>query len=318
MKRTFSWLVAPALALTILVTTPTLWASGRKGSNLSGRSTGSGNTQNRQFTPINLGSKGIQSKPGVGIHLPSQNGNYGNVSRITKKPNFGIVTPPNGLHPKSVPYIPPKSPPIFKPTPIPFPGSGGGKGCGNGHHHGHHCNWPTHWHCHNWNWGYGFQCPQVVPCQLPTVTYIPAPVTVIEIQTGSVDDLFSSLSAVGIDLVVSQIMVAEAGNAEHGPLLQVTIFNQGQSDLTIPTRVALLALQDAPPTSDSPRAMETVKALKSGESTRVEVRLPASATAMPRLLVAVEIPKDVVDVNEQNNVVQGEFSQIPTTTTAMK
>ncbi len=150
------------------------------------------------------------------------------------------------------------------------------------------------------------------------MTYLPAPVTVVEVPTNSVDGLFSSLDASGVDLLVAQVQIVEAGNSQNGPLLRVLIANQGRTDVTVPTRLAMISIKDAPATAESPRVMTDVKALRAGETTALDVRMPVASNSLPKLVVAVEIPKSVVDIKPDNNLAVGELSQLPLATTAMK
>ena len=303
--------------------------------------------------PFNPGSGGTIIK-NPGVTLPIQPLNPGQGGGRTRTPKFGGVI---DINPGVIvdPIKPPKGPIVIDPSgPIldPFPGNGGNGNGGNGnggngnggngnggngnggngnggngnggngnggHGHGHGHHWPHHWgYCNNWYWGYGFNCPQVIPCALPTVTYVPAPVTVVEVPTNSVDGLFSSLDASGADLLVAQVQIVEAGNSQAGPLLRVLIANQGRADVTVPTRLAMISIKEAPATADSPRVVTDVKALRAGETTSVDVRMPVASNSLPKLVVAVEIPKSVVDIKPENNLAVGELSQLPVVTTAMK
>lgn len=297
-----------------------------------------GQTPIQQGKPFNYGGGTTIKNPG--ITLPTQTFNPVKDGR-TRQPKFnGVIDINPGVIVGPIkPVKPPKGPIVVDPSgPIldPFPGNGGngngngngngghgngsghGGGHGNGHGHGHH-HWPQHWgYCNNWYWGHGFNCPQVIPCSIPTVTYVPAPVTVVEVPTSSVDGLFSSLDASGADLLVAQVQIVEMGNSQAGPLLRVLIANQGRVDVTVPTRLALISIKEAPATADSPRVMTEVKALRAGETASLDVRMPVAANSLPKLVVAVEIPKSVVDTKPENNLAVGELSQLPVVTTAMK
>ena len=355
MKRITTWLASPALALLIMATSPMAMAGGKSFSKSSGQfrshNSSSGVSQSFQLSggiknsrigqssvqqggkPFNPGSGGTIIK-NPGQTLPFQPLNPGSSGGRTRTPKFdGVID----INPGTVvgpikpiqPIKPPKGPIVVDPSgPIldPFPGNGGNGGNGNGngngnggHGHGHGHHWPHHWgYCNNWYWGHGFNCPQVIPCSLPTVTYVPAPVTVVEVPTNSVDGLFSSLDASGADLLVAQVQIVEAGNSQNGPLLRVLIANQGRSDVTVPTRLAMISLKEAPATADSPRVVTDVKALRAGETTSLDVRMPVASNSLPKLIVAVEIPKSVVDTKPENNLAVGELSQLPVVTTAMK
>ena len=121
-----------------------------------------------------------------------------------------------------------------------------------------------------------------------------------------------------IDLAVKDVRVVEAATANLGALYRVSIINQGPANLDVPTRVAALGIKDGQPSEDTPRTIEMLKSLKSGETAELDLRLPVAANALPRLLVAVEIPESYKDTNEMNNVAAGEVAQVPPLAVASK
>lgn len=209
---------------------------------------------------------------------------------------------PNPLPPiKPLPF--PPTPPI-NPNP---PGGGNGGGNGNGNGHGHGCHWPHHWNhwvgCIN----VYFPCPRVIqPCPLPCVgeTVIVTPVVTETVVSGSV-------TRIGIDLAVREVKVLSRGDATNGALYRVMIVNNGTMDLTGKARIALFAVGDAQPDASTPQVLGEFNGLKAGETAIVDVRMPVAGNALPNLLVAVEVPEGVQDLNESNNVAMGEVAKLP-------
>ena len=208
----------------------------------------------------------------------------------------GPIKPPMGPFPPIGPVNPlppigplPPSPPI-NPNP-PMPPS-------NPHHH--HCH--PHWGCWTGWCGGWINCPIVQPCSLPLVSVV----EVIPVQTTVVLPVRRE-----IDLAVKEVRVVEKGDAVNGPLYRVFITNKSLNDLDVPARVALLGVNGDKPTDDTPRAIELLKSLRSGETAAMDIRLPATAAAYPLLLVVAEVPENYVDTNEQDNVAQGEVARLP-------
>ncbi len=266
---------------------------------------------------------------------------------------IGPIKPPTVKPPKVDPFPPigpigpikpPKGPGVIVDPIFPHNPNGCGKGwCGNG---GLGCgNWGSG--CGNWgygcgNWGYGcgywggwlgclggFNYPLVTPYPLPvcTPTYVTQPVSVVEVVPASptivVKEVAPDLpplptSAREIDLGVKEVRVLEKGDAQNGPLFRVVVTNKGPMNLDKPTRVALLAVKDGQPTADTPRLIETMTSLNVGETKELDMRLPATASSFPGLLVAVEIPESFKDVNEQDNLAQGEVARLPFVASAIK
>ncbi|MEK6258377.1 MAG: hypothetical protein AABP62_07125 [Planctomycetota bacterium] len=168
-------------------------------------------------------------------------------------------------------------------------------------HHGH-CH--PHWGCWTGWVGGWINCPIVQPCSLPVVSVVevvPVQTTVVVLETARRE----------IDLAVKEVRVVEKANAERGPLYRVYITNKSLNDLDVPTRVALLGVNGEQPTDDTPRAIETLKSLRGGETVAMDIRLPATSASYPLLLAVVEVPETYTDTNEQDNVAQGEVARLP-------
>jgi hypothetical protein len=119
-----------------------------------------------------------------------------------------------------------------------------------------------------------------------------------------------------IDLGVKEVRVVEPGTSEQGPMYRVFITNKGPMALDVATRVALVAIKDSEPTADTPRMVESLKSLAVGETAELNMRLPVAAGGFPMMLVAVEIPENFEDTNEQDNLAQGEVAQLAMVTAA--
>lgn len=193
-------------------------------------------------------------------------------------------------------------------------GSGWGWGCGYNPGCGYFpgCGyWPG---CTYWP---GYFSPCVTYPLYPTCYYTPtyfttsvvtvAPSTVV---ADPVPPAPVSAALPEIDLLIQDVKVVEPATATQGALYRITIKNQGPMNLSVPFRVAALGLKETQPTAETPRAMETLAGLKVGESSTVELRMPAAASSLPRLLIAIEIPESFKDLDEQNNVAAGEVSQL--------
>jgi hypothetical protein len=113
-----------------------------------------------------------------------------------------------------------------------------------------------------------------------------------------------------IDLNVADVKVVEPGTANRGPLYRVVVSNNGPMNMDVPTRIAAISIKDGKPSDDTPRVIETIKPLKVGESAEIQLRLPVAANAFAGLLIATEIPESCTDVNEQNNLAQGDVAQL--------
>ena len=286
---------------------------------------------NQNTNHIKLGSTNLVNKtnhiPVLPIHNPS--------STAMK----GIHFPGN--------YNPGKISPIFPIKPIKpiCPPYGGGSGqCGTGFGGcwgnyggcwGNGCGFG--WGCGNWgcgNWGYGnygcgywpgyfggcYNTPlyQPYPVTVSTPVYVTSTPTVVPTSTSLVlNDAavppapLPPAAPRDIDLAIKDVRIVEAATGDRGALYRVTIVNKGPAALDSATRVAMLAMKDNQPSEDSPRTMETVKGLKVGETTSLDLRMPVAANALPRMLVAVEVPENFKDTNESDNVAAGEAAQIP-------
>lgn len=279
--------------------------------------------------------------------------NNGNLSNIVKKGGIGF---PGSINVGKVnpifhkPFVPTqKFCPPFGGVGKCGTGYGGcwGNGCGFGGGFGNWgCgNWGHgHWGCGNYgcgNYGCGnYQCgywpgyfngcsnyPVVQPYPLavsttyvssaPVVEVVPV-VSSIPLNDQAVPLPPAPTSMREIDLVIKEVQVVEAASADRGALYRVTIINMGTTNMDVPTRVAALAMKDNQPTEESPRVLETVKSLQAGETVSMELRMPVTANALPKLLVAVEIPENFKDTNEMNNVAAGEVAQLPQPTAMVK
>ncbi|MBL8810675.1 MAG: hypothetical protein JNM43_10900 [Planctomycetaceae bacterium] len=257
--------------------------------------------------PIPTPFKPPITKPGIPLNPLPGPGFPIKPIKPTKPPI--VINPGGPLNPFPMPPIKPLPP--INPNPNPIPPTppinpnppGGGHGGGHGHGNGHGCNWHHHWNhwvgCIN----VYFPCPRVIqPCPLPCVgqTVIVTPVVT--------DTLVTRL---GIDLAVREVKVLSLGNATEGTLYRVLITNNGSMDMTGEARIALFAVGDAQPDASTPQVLGTFNGLKAGETAIVDVRMPVAGNALPNLLVAVEIPEGVQDLNEANNVAIGEVAKLP-------
>ena len=203
---------------------------------------------------------------------------------------IGPIKPPVGPFPPigPLPPFPPINPnPPLPPINPPFQ---------------NHCH--PHWGCWTGWVGGWINCPTVQPCLLPVVSVVevvPVQTTVVVLEAARRE----------IDLAVKEVRVVEQATAERGPLYRVFVTNKSLNDLDVPTRVALLGVNGEQPTDDTPRAIETLKSLRGGETIAMDIRLPATAASYPLLLVVVEVPETYVDTNEQDNLAQGEVARLP-------
>lgn len=186
----------------------------------------------------------------------------------------------------------------------------GGLGCGNWGYGGYGCGyWPGYF-----GGGYNYPCVQPYPVSVGTPVYVTSTPVVVPTATNLVlnDTAVPPAPAAmrEIDLAVKGVQIVEAATADHGALYRVTVMNKGPVNIDVPVRIAALGMKDNQPTEDSPRAMESVKSLNAGESAEVNLRMPATANALPKLLVAVEVPDNFKDRNEMDNVAAGEVAQL--------
>jgi hypothetical protein len=262
--------------------------------------------------------------------MPTVNpGLIANPSRFPNPGKFQSLTPLNpGSGPKPTfppivgqkptkPINPtwPTNPGGFPTTPPINPNPPTGNPGGHGHGHHHH-NWYWHGHAH-WNlWtrhvGSSIRCPIVTrPCALPCVgetVVVTQPVVVTLPQVYAANEL---------DLAVREVRVLRPADATRGTLFQVFVNNNGPSDLTQNTRLALFGVGDAAPDENTPSAIKSFTGLKAGDTTIIEVEMPVSVTRYDNLLVAVEVPEGVVDINESNNLAQGEIARLPMATAGL-
>lgn len=281
------------------------------------------NTNLNQLKIGNLNNK-IGQLPVNQLHTPT--------STALKGINLGNVNLKNSNPVFTKPVLPVNT---IKPIINPPMGGFGKCGTGYGNCWGNGCGFGWGFGCGNWgcgNWGYGcgywpgyFGCyngcynyplVQPYPVVFTTPGYVsttPAVVptsTTLVLNDTAVPPAPAPAKTRDIDLGIKSVQLVEAANADHGALYRVTIANMGPSDLDVATRVAALGIKDSQPNADTPRAIETINSLKVGETTNLDLRMPVAANALPKLLVAVEIPDNFKDTNESNNVAAGEVSQL--------
>ena len=272
-------------------------------------------------TNVNLGQHQTKVDPLLKVnHLLDANSNQAMKGVKIPGLNVGQVTPNFPIKPiKPIKPLPPICPPY-----------GGGK-CGTGGCWGNGCGFGWNGGCGNWvfgNCGCGYwpgyfgNCgyypyPVYTPVYTPTY-FCSTPVVVPTSTTIVLNDTAvppapsaTPVSSREIDLAVKEVRVVEAATTSQGALYRITIINKGPMNLDVATRVAALGIKESRPTNDTPRAIETLKGLKVGESADLDLRMPVAANDLPRLLVAVEIPDNFKDTDEANNVAAGEVNQLP-------
>jgi len=254
-------------------------------------------------------------------NMPILPGNFPNLAKAGQGPSNPIFTSAKKGLPQALTH---KGFGFCGTTPscgTPWGGGWGGKfGCG-------YWGWGLGWNCGNWGFGSpcGYWPGYFNPCcnpvyYTPACYYTPvyfttpavsvAPSTTVVVNDMTVPPAPTSAELKEIDLAIKDVRVVEAATATQGALYRITILNQGPTNLDMPTRVAALGMKDAQPSADMPRAMETLSALKVGQTADVNVRMPKEANELPRLLIAVEIPESFKDTDEQNNVAAGEVAQL--------
>ena len=185
---------------------------------------------------------------------------------------------------------------------------GGGWG-GSGYCYGGNCGpFPPWWYepCWypQWDGCYGhFHCPVIQPypisCYYQTVYTVP----VVTASTVTVEPGLTN-----VDLMVMSVKVLEPGTPAQGTLFRVQLGNKGPSDLAAATRVAIFAAQETKTAGELPRTIAAIPSLDAGKTIEVDIRFPKEAYGDPLLIVAVELPKGYRDVNEQDNIAQGEIA----------
>lgn len=297
---------------------------------------GLGNGKPVKFPQSGLGNIGLgQGKP---IGLP-QTGNIKPINNpilnggkfpgiIGNKPfNPGVI---GGKFP--FPNGPISGPITTKPF---FPGKFGfGSGfCIGGCYPNWGCGWPNYGCYPNWGYGhcgwypplYGFNYPvvQSYPYGWPvsSPTYVSTTPQVIQVQPAATNVVVQEPQTtlppappalMEIDLAITDVRLVDAGTMTTGPMYRVTLMNKGPNDMTTTTRLAVVSMKAEQTQQETPHQLETVRMLKVNESVEMTVRMPLAAKDFPMLTVAVEIPANFKDLNERDNVAQGEAAQIPT------
>jgi hypothetical protein len=115
----------------------------------------------------------------------------------------------------------------------------------------------------------------------------------------------------GIDLQLVDVRLLDKGDASQqiGPRYRVTFRNAGSTPVDHEFNVAVVAAVDANLTANLPTSESRITSVPTGETTSVDLRLPASAFAMgkdshsefAKLFVVVDSRSEVNDVNRDNN-----------------
>ncbi|MCA9037609.1 MAG: hypothetical protein KDA91_20890, partial [Planctomycetaceae bacterium] len=183
------------------------------------------------------------------------------------------------------------------------PGSGGGAGWGLGgwlHHHHNHC-WKPWTGCYG-----GFHCTTTVqPIILPTTVIIDQPVEIVTQIPATMNP------AAAIDLAVRGATLLKIEGEATSRTFQIAIENRGPSDLTVPVRVAIFAVHDGVTTGELPNVTQMLDALPAGTIGTLEMTLPTSAIGANQIVVAIETPEGLTDIDESNNMAQGEIALLP-------
>ena len=127
-----------------------------------------------------------------------------------------------------------------------------------------------------------------------------------------------------IDLELHDATLVDLGDETMGPAYRLTVRNNSQRSATSPFVAVLMASQDAQPTADSPYNTVQVPQLAAGQSTTVDVRLPAVVAAQPEsfgfLTAAVGSPAGTTDQDNSNNQAafqRSSVSEIPAKVTGV-
>ncbi len=108
-----------------------------------------------------------------------------------------------------------------------------------------------------------------------------------------------------IDLELRDLKLVDLGDETMGPAYRLTIRNNSQRSVITPFVVVLMATHETQPTTDSPYNTAQVPQLAAGQSTTVDVRLPAVVAAQPEafefLTAAVGSPAGMFDQDNTNN-----------------
>ncbi len=234
--------------------------------------------------------------------------------------------------------------------PFHFPGGnkfGFGIGLGGCHPHWG-CGWPNYgwpnYGCYPYpNWGctwpnygyyppiYGFNYPvvQSYPWPVSSPTYVTTTTPqVIEVEpttntTVVVNDTTPAVPPAPvamneIDLSLKDIRLVETATMDRGAMYRITVLNKGPKDMDTTTRMAVVAMKSPAMDAEPLHQIEMVRMLKMNESVELNVRMPVAAKDFPLLMVALEVPANFKDMNERDNMAQGEAAQIPALAAAMK
>jgi hypothetical protein len=213
-------------------------------------------------------------------------GNFGKLPKFPGKKPGGLVNnnfPPKPHFPK--PHFPK---PHFPNPPICQPGWGGGWGGW--------CNWMPGFG------GWGGNCGTVACPPSGGVTIIETVAQQPVVQAVAVQP--QAVAPANIDLELIDLQLMDAGDASRnlGPRYRVIYRNAG--GLAAGNfQVLLMASRDGSVNAEYPIATAEVAGLNGGETSQVDVRLPATAQAadMAALIVAVDRALQVEDVNRDNN-----------------
>lgn len=108
-----------------------------------------------------------------------------------------------------------------------------------------------------------------------------------------------------VDLELHDVKLVDLGDETMGPAYRLTIRNNSQRSATSPFVAVLMATHETQPTTDSPYNTAQVPQLAAGQSTTVDVRLPAVVAAAPEtfgfLTAAVGVPAGMIDQDNSNN-----------------
>lgn len=335
--KTMTMNAAKALVV-LLLASPlnVVMAGGPKGamSRFSGNN-GSGNQgqvmSQRTYKPMNGGTFNATNNGGVQSVMKKYS--QGTLSPLVSKPFPGTVTPISGGGPKKplTPITPfpgtinpnpggtigpkgplgplgpfpgtvnptgpkgPKGPlgpigpfPPINPNPPPKP-----PGSGNGN--GHHCHPQWGWGCWKpWQGCYGnFHCPVVQPIYLPMTVVTPV---------ATMRDL---------DLSIVNATIVEPATSTAGALVRVQVMNKGPMSLNTTARMALFGGDLNQTSGEMPSVTGEIQPMSNGAMTTVDLRMPVTANGKPMLVAAIEMPEGYRDLNEQDNVAQGEMSKLP-------
>ena len=199
------------------------------------------------------------------------------------KPNFPKPFPKP--HFPTPPFCPPGLPPFQPCPPVCQPGGGWGGWC-------------------DWIPGFGGgNCGTVACPPSGGVTVIETVAQQPVVQAVAVEPQAAALPA-NIDLELIDLQLMDAGDAARnlGPRYRVIYRNAG--GLAAGNfQVLLMASRDGSIDAEYPIATAEVAGLNGGETSQVDVRLPAAAQAadMAALIVAVDRALQVDDVNRDNN-----------------